>query len=240
MNRLHLDPDAPEIEAFFAVEREAPAEPHDIRNRVIERARASLQHQAAVPFDSLSPSPRRLRIGMAAAAIVVVTALSATAFFAGYQTRSRSAEVPAAVGAVVPSGVSLRVPAPSVVVALVPVPTSTISPIPNSEPVVRSPRVVQAKPAGSATSATKSEAYAMELRVLQPARQAASALATVAEHQRSYPSGVLAEEREALRVRALVGLGRIAEAERAGGAFRKHFPRSALVKRIDEMLGTQQ
>jgi hypothetical protein len=50
----------------------------------------------------------------------------------------------------------------------------------------------------------------------------------------------LSEEREALRVKALVGLGRIAEAKRAGAAFRKRFPRSALLGRMDELLGTHQ
>jgi hypothetical protein len=86
----------------------------------------------------------------------------------------------------------------------------------------------------------------MELRVLQPAQRAvaqgsfASALAVIAEHQRRFPSGRLAEEREALRVKALLGLGRSAEAQRTGAAFRKRFPRSALHGRIDEMLGTRK
>ena len=85
----------------------------------------------------------------------------------------------------------------------------------------------------------------MELRVLQPAQRAvarkdfASALAAISNHQRRFPSGRLAEEREALRVKALLGLGRAAEAERAGVAFGTRFPKSALVGRIDEMLRHQ-
>ncbi len=84
----------------------------------------------------------------------------------------------------------------------------------------------------------------MELQVLQPAQQAVArqdfrgALAPIAEHDHLFPSGQLAEEREALRVRALFGLGRTLEAQRAGIAFRERFPRSALLGRIDEMLGT--
>ncbi len=86
----------------------------------------------------------------------------------------------------------------------------------------------------------------MELRVLQPAQQAvnrqdyASALGAIAEHQRRFPSGRLAEEREALRVKALLGLGRTAEAERAGVAFGERFPQSALRGRINRMLRTQK
>jgi hypothetical protein len=82
----------------------------------------------------------------------------------------------------------------------------------------------------------------VELRVLRPAQQAewrgdfASALAAIADHQRRFPSGQLAEEREGLRVRALLGLGRIAEAQAAGAAFRRRFPHSALLERIDAML----
>jgi hypothetical protein len=104
----------------------------------------------------------------------------------------------------------------------------------------------QAQPAKSAKPATDSEIYAMELRVLQPAQRAvarqdfASALASTAEHQRRFPTGRLAEEREALRVKALLGLGRDGEAKRAGSAFRKRFPDSALGGRMDEMLEPEQ
>jgi hypothetical protein len=246
MNRLPIDPNAFEIEALFAVEGEILPEPDDVRSRAMKRAREAMHRQAAVPFDARSPSPRRVTIGMAAAAVVMLSALCSVAFFAGYRTSSRRAEVPAAVGSIAPSVVSPRLAMPSVVVALVPVPTTGNPLIPSSEPVVRNPRPTPVKPTESVTSGAKSEAYALELRVLQPARQAvarhdfASALATVAEHQRLFPSGILIEEREALRVKALVGLGHIAEARRAGAAFRKQFPRSALLGRIDEMLGTPQ
>jgi len=67
-----------------------------------------------------------------------------------------------------------------------------------------------------------------------------TALSAIAEHQRLFPSGRLAEEREALRVKALLGLGRTAEAQRAGATFRSRFPKSALLGRIEEMLGNQK
>jgi len=98
----------------------------------------------------------------------------------------------------------------------------------------------KAKP--GAEERSESDVYAMELRILQPAQQAVargdfgSALAAIADHRRQFPAGRLAEEREALRVKALLGLGRTAEAERAGVAFRSRFPRSALRGRMDEML----
>jgi hypothetical protein len=54
------------------------------------------------------------------------------------------------------------------------------------------------------------------------------ALNLVAEHSRRYPQGHLAEQREALRVRSLVGAGRGAEARQAALAFARRFPNSVL------------
>ncbi len=244
MNRVPLDLNQLEIGALFAAERELVPEPDDLRNRVIERARASLPTDQQLLLASRSPSPRRVRIGVAVAAAVVLSALCAAAFFAGY--RSRSAEGPVKVSTLTPPVVVQQVPIPSVVVALVPVVPSANPVSADSEPVLRALHAAQVKPALAAKSAIDSEAYAMELRVLQPARQAvaqrdfASALGPIAEHQRRYPSGKLAEEREALRVKALLGLGRTAEAQRAGAGFRQNFPHSVLLGRMDEMLGTQK
>jgi TolA-binding protein len=105
---------------------------------------------------------------------------------------------------------------------------------------------MKAKPAGRAKPATLSEAYALELPILQPALDAVAnqdylaALAAIAAHQRKFPSGHLAEEREGLRVKALVGLGHMSEAARAGTTFCERFPHSALLGQIQEMLGTLQ
>jgi hypothetical protein len=77
--------------------------------------------------------------------------------------------------------------------------------------------------------------YALELGLLEPARSSiarrdfAGALAAIARHQREYPRGQLAEEREALRVRALWGMGARPDAERAAALFRKHHPQSGLL-----------
>jgi outer membrane protein assembly factor BamD (BamD/ComL family) len=76
--------------------------------------------------------------------------------------------------------------------------------------------------------------------VLEPARQAvsagnfASALGSIAAHERRFPHGRLAEEREALRVKALRGLGRADDARRAAAEFRQQFPRSVLSSQMGE------
>jgi hypothetical protein len=120
-------------------------------------------------------------------------------------------------------------------------------PLVRAEPAPRSPvassaiEAVIRRPAASPSTAPHDDASA-EVRLLERARQAlartefSSALTALAHHERRYPAGRLAEEREALKVIALAGLGRRDEAQRVAGEFRKHFPRSVLLPRIDEML----
>ena len=245
MTRAPLDHSMSELEPFFAAEREIVAEPEDLRNRVIERAWASVQRNPSLPRSECESRPRRVKIGLAAAAAVVLSAVCAVAFLAGYQARSRSHDAPNNVPAVAPSVIVHQVPAPSIVVAIVPVTPANLVAT-SAEPVSAIPRPDKVNSAGPDKTAIDIEAYTKELRVLQPARQAVargdfgSALAAIADHQSQYPSGKLAEEREALRVKALLGLGRTAEARRAGASFLARFPRSALRGRIEEMLGTQK
>jgi hypothetical protein len=65
----------------------------------------------------------------------------------------------------------------------------------------------------------------------------ANALVLVSEHARRFPAGLLAEEREALRVRCLLGSGRTSDAQRAATAFSTRFPRSVLLPRIQAEVG---
>ena len=100
-------------------------------------------------------------------------------------------------------------------------------------------RVRPASPAESA-HAMSVQTYAIEAGLLEPARSGigsgnyAGALAAIARHQREYPRGQLAEEREALRVRALWGMGQKAAAESAAASFRKRYPRSVLLSWMKE------
>jgi hypothetical protein len=85
-----------------------------------------------------------------------------------------------------------------------------------------------------------------ELRVLEPARVAvargefAKAMRPIAEHARRFKEGRLAEEREALRVKALAGLGRSEEARRAAAAFASRFPRSPLLPVVGQISSARQ
>jgi hypothetical protein len=234
------------IENLLAVEREILPEPQEVRNRVLERARFSLRHRSVALIDAFPPNPRRLRFGFAAAAMVMLTALCAVAFVAGYHARNRTTGIPTVESANLRTSAPNPVSASSLTVAESETKPSATPPIPSHESLEQNTHIQGMKPTNSGTVSTKSEGISAELRVLQPARKAVaqrdftSALATVAEHQRLYPAGILSEEREGLRIKALIGLGRISEAKRASDLFRKRFPRSALLSRIDEMLGTQQ
>ncbi|MBN1611885.1 MAG: hypothetical protein JW940_34960 [Polyangiaceae bacterium] len=234
MNRVCLDPSLAEMDSLFTIERELVREPEEMRQRAVQRARAALPRMLPLARVSRAPRPRRVRIGQAAAAAVLLTGVCALAFQAGYHMRSSSKAVAASAPAVTPS----------VIVVSVPAPPSGDAPSADPEPPLAESSPAKPKPAAAAPSAT--EAYARELRVLQPAQQAvarqdfASALAAIAEHQRRFPSGRLAEEREALRVKALLGLGRTEEARRAGVGFRRRFPQSVLRGRIDKMLRSEQ
>ncbi len=84
----------------------------------------------------------------------------------------------------------------------------------------------------------KSDPFTAELELLQRAHGAytrhdfSAALTLVVAHARRFPSGHLAEQREALRVRSLAGAGRADEAGRAAAAFAARFPRSVLLPRF--------
>jgi len=96
----------------------------------------------------------------------------------------------------------------------------------------------------SVRTPTPQESYAVELGLLRRAQVAyasqdfSAALVLVAEHARRFPGGRLSEEREALRVRSLVGSGRVDDARRAVTAFAARFPRSVLLSRLREATRT--
>jgi hypothetical protein len=71
-----------------------------------------------------------------------------------------------------------------------------------------------------------------EDQLLERARRALGpdpnrALALTREHARSYPNGVLAQEREVIAIEALKRLGRTGEADARRGTFEQRYPQSA-------------
>ncbi|MFI5306927.1 MAG: hypothetical protein ACHQ53_06235 [Polyangiales bacterium] len=56
------------------------------------------------------------------------------------------------------------------------------------------------------------------------------------QHEQRYPNGVFVEEREALVVEALLGLGQVPEARARARSLRSRFPASPYLRRIDDLL----
>jgi len=226
----------PSISSLFAAEREIVPEPDELRERVVGRARASLPRSA---WDRPRARPgRRLGVAAAVAAAVALVALCAAAYQASYQFKSRRTGVPVTPPVASPLVVE-PAPAQAEAQAQLQVADEAKS---TPEPAAAILHTAKARPSKPAAEA---QAYAMELVVLQPALEAvarrdfATSLSAIAAHQRRFPSGQLAEEREGLRVKALLGLGRGPEAMHAGALFRERFPQSALLGQIQELLGIQ-
>jgi hypothetical protein len=133
--------------------------------------------------------------------------------------------------------------------------TTSIQDLPSS-PLGSSGAVLPVSPAGKRGSITATAAasapssndrsrdtdLSAERALIERARSAlargdgAAALLPIAEHERQFPSGQLAEEREVLAVQALAIAGRTAEATARGARFRKAFPGSLMLPIVDEAL----
>jgi hypothetical protein len=92
-------------------------------------------------------------------------------------------------------------------------------------------------PSPSASSPTRSE-----IEILRDAQAAlggspAKALALAAEHERGYPNGSLGQEREMIRIQALLALGRKDEARARAARFEAAHPGSAYATRLHDLVG---
>jgi hypothetical protein len=207
---------SPAVQAMLVHEREVDPQPEIVVARAMARARESLHQQSVVTFTPRrAPAPIR-RVVFAAAAALVLTAGVAAA----YQM--------------------LRISHPSS-------PEAGAGPALRARPMSASRQEPTATPAALATPMASPKPTARgdnqeELQFLLRARQAdahgdyAKVLKLLAQHQRGYPTGRLAEEREFLRVKALFSMGQKANARKVAGNFRQQFPRSVLLHKIDEML----
>jgi hypothetical protein len=207
-----------DVGALLESERSVPAVPRELRFRAVRRARRTVVE--ARVFSSVAVRPARLRWALVAASVLVGAALATAAI------ARRQRPAPAAIVGAPPSALALA-GAPRIA-----------APEPDLTPFDGPPRLPAARPPHRGL--TQAEAYARELRFLQPAREAlarddfTAALAATSAHERAFPRGRLVEEREALRIVALAGARRGDEARRAAAAFHARFPASLLQKRVDD------
>jgi hypothetical protein len=214
----------PEIEALLKPHRIQRHVPPELRARVLARARATLAgepirpaHVASAPVVPLVRGRHLLRVAVAASVVIAGAAAGAVAGL-----RLRSAPAPQVAPASVPAE---RGPLTKAAGAAIEAPSPAAVPVP-------------VKPPHSSRAGGKTDPFTAELELMQRAQAAFTrhdfsvALTVIAEHTRRFPRGQLAEQREALRVRSLLGAGRGDEAHRAAAAFAVRFPRSVLLPRV--------
>jgi hypothetical protein len=225
MKPTKTSPFSPDIDALLDAERVVVEQPDEVRVRAFLRARAAMSKGSLRPRSVFG-----FKWMLAAAVLFVAVSLSAAAIRA-----RRQVEVP-------PYG-----PSPAAAKQAEPAPIARSANEPFIGDVAKSTgqgEVPSAAPLQATTSrpATSAETYALELKLLQPARAAvargdfAAALSAITEHERRFAAGQLTEEREALRVQALMGLHRTDEARRAAITFRTRFPNSVLLSRMKSAL----
>ena len=231
-----LPPLSDTARALLAKERlQQPTGDEALRQRLLDRALLAVGAdrpsgvglQAAAPPARVSARSRAPRTLLLIAAAVAVAGLAAAG--AGiYQLKAVWA----------PS--SPPWVAPIDTVAPLPPPTGAAGVTPRQVQAEQAagPTVVEPRRAAAAVDsapAASVQSYARELGLLEPARSSiaqgnfGSALTAIAQHQREFPRGQLAQEREALRIRALWGLGETDAAEKAAAGFRTRYPHSGLL-----------
>ena len=212
-----------DLRSLFEQERQIATVPQSVRARMLSRAQAALR----APQYELAPqptprSPARIPWAMAAGLVCLASAAGGAA---AYEIVARTH-----------GSVTTAAPSPRSVSL-------------GDEEIAAIDRAVDppVEVAPSGTSARpRADMGREELRVLEPARVAvargefAKAMRPIAEHARRFEEGRLAEEREALRVKALSGLGRTEEARRAAAAFASRFPRSPLLPAISRLSSPAQ
>jgi hypothetical protein len=141
------------------------------------------------------------------------------------------ARAPAAAPAAAPEpravapAAAVAAPAPERAAAPPP-PSPAVVPLPAITPTPRSELAARAAPLPRAAAAVQPPDELSLLRAAQAQLASAPALAleTLAEHQRHFPQGALAQEREVLAVDALLSLGRFAEARVRADALPLAYP----------------
>lgn len=215
-------PLSPELHTLLEWESTIPPLPPSVRARAVERARAAMAMGRGIPVMLRRPL-RRIRL---AAALTAAVATAAAAGGIGYELGVRYERLGAR------SETTTHVVVPTDV-PYTPLPTTIVAP--SSAAAAGGPDARESQP----------EAASDELLLLGEARSAvadqdfAAALVPINEHARRFDRGVLAEEREALRVRALAGLEQTEEAKRAADAFEARFPHSVLLVAVRGMVGAR-
>jgi hypothetical protein len=217
---------SPEVRALLECEREIQPAPAAVRARAIARARAALAAGVVTAPVPVRPAARTRWAAGVVLAFVASAAVGATA----YEIRARMRPAPSA-------RPPAEVVAPVDVSAVPAMPKTGVASVRAEAPEAK----LETPVATARLRPSPADAMRAELRLLRRARAAvaredfAAAMLPIAEHARRFKNGRLVEEREALRVKALAGLGRTDEARRAAASFQARFPHSVLSPAVNRM-----
>ncbi len=225
------------LQALLDSAKEVPRQPQAVRERVLARARATAAAPLPQPVPAPAPRPRLPNYMLApAAAVLGVGIAGVVVALGGGWPRSPALPAAAVQSPAVQSPAAANPPSER------DAPSDAPAPVTPKAEVDTTPGADSARHHGRRQEETQ-ESNDAELRLMRSAHTAyaaheyANALVLVGEHARRFPSGLLAEEREALRVRCLLGSGHTREAQRAATAFAARFPRSVLLPRIEAEVG---
>jgi len=206
-----IEPPSDDLRALFATERDVDA---------VDRAaiRTKLGVTLATPAAATTAVATTKLIWIAAAALATAAGIWWLVH------RAEPAAVPRA--PTIDTGSAIT-PEPSIAI------TSPEPRVAVPEPSVVTPEQEAPKPA--AVAPTQAELLAKAWQVLP--RDPSQALKLVEIDARVHAAGALTEEREALRIQALVALGRTTDARDLAKTFNERYPQSMHRKRIDAALG---
>jgi hypothetical protein len=228
----------PRIAELLRAERAHPAPSAAAKARVMARIQTTVgtgPSPSSAPSNAPSASSRLfLHAGLGS----LVAAAAVGSFVA---LRSMSPSIPAVPSAPGGTAIALESATSAVRPATAP-PTLTVAE-PPSLPMAEPSALARAGPVATASSSGATD-FAAERPLLERARAAllnrnpASALAAISLHARRFPHGSLSEERDALRVEALVAAHRYDDARAAASRFHATYPGSMLTAAVDAALGT--
>jgi hypothetical protein len=235
MSDPKLPPLDDDVEALVVRSAGIDPAPPGARARVLERVEASIgppgggggtaSAKSAAPMVARPASLLARRLLPLAASFAIGSGMTAAAMRQGHpQAATADASPPFCV----------ERPA----AALAPSQAAASGPAPEVPPPVRVVQIVSAP----VPPPTPEDQLTAERRLLDIARRAleaedpARALQAAAQHERRFPSGVLAQEREAMGIRALVMQGRAEDARARADRFAARFPDSLLWPTIQAAL----
>lgn len=232
-----------ELRGFIAAEQARPDPPSDTENRVFQRVAGTLGLPLSpVPGTPARPDPTLPDARPGSAGLGRLSRLVSRRALATFLVGA------AAGGATVGTVDRLR-PSPSSQPAPRVAPSPTPAPMlaPPPPPAVASPspppaHALSRPPAQPARGEGRDKSLEAERKLVEMARTALSrgkadaALAALRRHQRSFPRGELAEERDSLLVSVLVALHEVEQARASAARFHREYPHSLFGPSVDQSL----